>query len=812
MLAVAGRACPAAVSAGRGAAVAAAVAAPLGMRLRRRRLGAALQAATAAAAEAAGRRRLRGSVLCRPPPAGAAAVLGVQRRWCTQAAAAKQSKGVRNIGIIAHIDAGKTTTTELMLYAAQVKDRRGEVDRGTTTTDYMDQERERGITIQSAVVNFWWRDNHVHLIDTPGHADFTIEVERALRVLDGAVAVFDGVKGVEAQSRTVLRQAERFGVPFVSYVNKMDRPQADYEGTLAQLESHLGLPVLPMQMPLVSGTGFEGVCDLVACSCFRWSDEDGQVSCTPAAEEDPAVYSEVKRWRTRLLESLSDLCDDVAGHYLECMESGDDAGLNVPSELIVQSTATACRARRATPALCGSSARGKGVEPLLDAVCDLLPGPTQRPPLTAIAPGTEQPVVVSKDFGPSEPLVAFVFKVLVEGLEVRLAKKSILVRVYCGTLRRGTKVQNSTRGGSAVCRTICRVQGNSWIETDELGPGMIGLITGLDNAATGDTLQAAGQPRLPLEGVSAPVPVVSASIEPYSDSEQRTLSGAVQVLRLEDPSLSCEVNDYGQTVLSGMGQLHLEVAKTRLERNWKLSLTMGDVRIKYQEWLRDTVGAEATYEAVPGDSSSAVCTLRFTVTPMPLDALDFISDPPELLTMPLGDHTSFSEQEKTRLRRKWAEPLTEGFAMGLARGPRLATQIRGVQVHVHRLQILSPQRASEDTLRTAADHALHVLIESLQPGSSLPLEPCMDAEIRVWAPELHDELLSDILASRRGAILQDDPSCIRAVMPLSELLCYAQELASMSRGNATLQYHFRGYRAQWDANLARRAEESCRRR
>eukprot|EP00659_Diplonema_papillatum_P021886 gene21886-33625_t len=431
-------------------------------------------------------------------------------------------ENVRNIGIVAHIDAGKTTTTERFLFASQHKTRMGEVDDGTTTTDYMDQERERGITIQSALTQVEWRGHEVRIIDTPGHVDFTMEVERSLRVLDGAVAIFDAVNGVEAQSRTVLMQAEKYELPFVTYINKMDRPQADFVKAIDSVERLIGLPVLPIQAPLFEQNRFVGFTDLLTLECFKWSDS-GEITKTTLNEEHESVDNgrsslkpDALRLRARLLDSLGGVSDKVFTEYIKALEDDDEAGLTVSMEMVNREIARASKSRLATVALCGSSGKNIAVPPVLDAAIDYLPSPRERPALVAHTPAGK---VITTEFLEKDPLAVMVFKVIVQGQDVTTVARATLVRSV---------------------RSISKVDGDNFsVEADVLGPGSVGCVHGLDSSFTGDTLCADRKGSFVLEGVTVPVPVVSASLEPYSEKEDRILEKALEIVKLEDPSISC---------------------------------------------------------------------------------------------------------------------------------------------------------------------------------------------------------------------------------------------------------------------------------
>eukprot|EP00755_Sulcionema_specki_P024397 Sspe_Gene.81124::Locus_51700_Transcript_2_2_Confidence_0.667_Length_2333::g.81124::m.81124/K02355/fusA, GFM, EFG; elongation factor G len=717
-----------------------------------------------------------------PPPSLSAAA----RRWCS-------ALPVRNIGIIAHVDAGKTTTTERMLYFSQAKSRPGDIHKGNTTTDFMDQERERGITIQSAVVSFTWKNHRVYLIDTPGHVDFTTEVERSLRVLDGAVAIFDATKGVQAQSRTVLQQAAKFNVPFIVFANKMDRPRADFKATMASIEGKLGVVVVPVQYPIVGDEGLEGVVDLVRWRCTRFS-SGGEDVVAPLEREVEEVRNGALEWRAVMLDALSGVSNDIAEAYLEALDRGDDAGLTMPEETIRTAIAWATHHRKATPALCGSSVKNRGVTALLDAVLDYLPPPESRPALWGTRPETGAAELVADTFTATAPLVALIFKITTLNPTSPTPVKVALVRVYAGEISAGTLVYNPVRGCAETVRRVAVMEGEEFVPVKSLRPGMVGCLWGVEKSFTGDTLFGK-KGMAPLEGLSFPVPIVSTAVEPYSDEEQRTLEKAVKVVQLEDPSLVSEQNSHGQTVLRGMGPLHLEIVKTRLERVWGLQLTLGGVKVIYKEYVRDEHTVTHTFLSVPDNPTSAVCTMTITLLPVPLDDYGVLAGGGETrVDLALGGISNAAERE--RCRRKWGGVIEKGIVSGLARGPRSYYPICGAVARVDSFRLL--RNCGEDDVLSAAAYTAAQLVSTISPSAVDFLEPCATCDITFWEASALPAVRSDVLGQRRGEVLSEEETehSVRMVciLPLIEASGYSRGLQSLLRGECSYSYELRGYR------------------
>ncbi len=472
----------------------------------------------------------------------------------------------RNIGIIAHIDAGKTTTTERVLFYTGRTFRMGNVDEGTTVTDWMEQERERGITIQSAAVTCFWRDHQINIIDTPGHIDFTAEVQRSLRVLDGGVVIFDGVAGVQPQSETVWRQADRYGVPRICYVNKMDRVGADFARTLSMIAERLKANPVAVQVPLGSEESFVGVVDLIRMQGVTYADDLG--SKPVYGPIPPQVRDEAEEYRERMVEALADLDDEIAEKYLE----GDEI---TPEELIAVLRRETIR-NRLVPVLCGASLRNKGVQPLLDAIVDYLPSPLDIPPIKGVHPKTGKEVECPPS--PAAPLAALVFKVQTDPYMGRLA----YLRVYAGTVKSGMRVYNVNKERKERVGVLVRMHADHREEVQEIRAGDIGAILGLKFTFTGDTLCSQGRPVL-LESITFPDPVISVAIEPRTDADQDKMNLALRRLAEEDPTFQVRFDEAtGQTLISGMGELHLEVLVDRMLREFKVGANVGKPRVAYR--------------------------------------------------------------------------------------------------------------------------------------------------------------------------------------------------------------------------------------
>jgi elongation factor G len=482
----------------------------------------------------------------------------------------------RNIGIMAHIDAGKTTTTERILYYTGRTHKIGEVHDGAAVMDWMEQEQERGITITSAATACEWKDHRINIIDTPGHVDFTVEVERSLRVLDGAIAVFDSVAGVEPQSETVWRQADKYNVPRIAFINKMDRTGADFEMSVRTIRERLGANPLPIQLPIGSEDQLKGVVDIIENKALVWKDELGtefEVEEVPADMQD-AVHEA----RTHLIEACADYDDELMEMYLEDQE--------IPHERIAKSLHAATMDLKVTPVLCGSAFKNKGVQPLLDAIVELLPSPLEVEPVAGIEPakkGEEEGTPSSRPADDDGPFAALAFKVMSDPYVGKLT----YFRVYSGTLEAGGRVLNSSTGKTERIGRLLMMHANTREEIEQCYSGDILAGVGLKQTSTGDTLCAPDAPIL-LEQIEFPEPVIDVAIEPKTKSDQEKLSKALQSLSEEDPTFRVQTDDEtGQTVIGGMGELHLEVLVDRMMREFNVEANVGKPQVAYRETIRD---------------------------------------------------------------------------------------------------------------------------------------------------------------------------------------------------------------------------------
>ena len=482
---------------------------------------------------------------------------------------------VRNIGVMAHIDAGKTTTTERILFYTGINYKIGEVHEGAATMDWMEQEQERGITITSAATTTHWRDNTINIIDTPGHVDFTVEVERSLRVLDGAVAVFDGVAGVEPQSETVWRQADRYGVPRICFVNKMDRVGAEFHRCVEMITDRLGATPLVVQLPWGVESDFRGVIDLVRMRALLWQTEGkGDKYDVVAIPDDHAEAA--RQWRDKLLETIAENDEEMMEAYLEGTEPSE--------EQLVAAIRRATIAGGITPVLCGSAFKNKGVQPMLDAIVDYLPSPVDIPPVKGHEVGDEEQVVLRKA-DPSEPFAALAFKIMSD----QHLGKLTYIRIYSGTLESGSNVFNTAKGRRERIGKIYQMHANKREERPTAVAGQIVAVMGLKDTSTGDTLSDP-QKQVILESMTFPAPVINVAIEPKTKGDQDKLGTAIQRLAEEDPTFQVRTDEEtGQTIISGMGELHLEILVDRMKREFHVEANIGRPQVAYRETIRKKV-------------------------------------------------------------------------------------------------------------------------------------------------------------------------------------------------------------------------------
>ena len=656
---------------------------------------------------------------------------------------------IRNIGIAAHIDAGKTTTTERILFYTGKVHRMGEVDEGTATTDWMPQEQERGITITSAATTCIWRGHQVNIIDTPGHVDFTVEVERSLRVLDGVVALFCGVAGVQPQSETVWRQANKYRVPRIAYVNKMDRPGAGFLRVLRAMRDRLGCRPVALQIPLGEEENFQGVIDLVAMKALRWVDELGEtMQQEPIPQE---MVERAMRFREALVEAAAEADEELTHRYL-------DGHPLAPSE-IVRGLRKATLDYDIVPVLCGASKRNKGVQPLLDAVVDYLPSPLDIVEVRGIAPETS--AIVTRRAADDEPLAALAFKIAADPYVGKLT----YVRIYSGRLGRGDIVCNASKRQRERASRILRMHANRREALTEALAGDIVAVVGLD-ATTGDTLCDERNPVL-LEAIRFPEPVISVAIEPASKADQEKLSESLNTLSAEDPTFRMRVDEEtGETIISGMGELHLEIIKDRLVREFGVRARVGSPQVAYRETITGAGRSEGRYIRQSGGRGQYGHVL-LEVEPCPQQGILFENVAP-VDRVP----AQFAPAVESGVR----EALESGVLAGY---PLTDVRVRVVGGSFHEVD------SSDIAFRIAGATALREAIRNARPTLK---EPIMSVEVVAQEDKVGD-VIGDLNA-RRGHItgMESTPGgtqTIRAQVPLSEVFGYATALRSLTQGRAT---------------------------
>mgnify|MGYP000853986576 CR=1 FL=1 len=660
-------------------------------------------------------------------------------------------ESIRNIGIMAHIDAGKTTTTERILYYTGKVYKLGSVDEGTAVMDWMIQEQERGITITSAATTCFWRDHQINIIDTPGHVDFTVEVERSLRVLDGAIGVFCGVAGVQPQSETVWRQARKYKVPCIAFINKLDRKGARFHWVVDHIRSKLGVPAIAIQLPIGQEEAFAGVIDLITGRAYQFDEasKGAEVREIPVPE---AMTGDVERCRSALVEAVAD-------HDEAAMQSFFEHG-DVPPDLLRQAIRRLVLKGAILPVTCGSSLHNKGIQLLIDAVVDYLPSPLDVPPVTGHHPKTEE--VVTRAASDFEPTCALSFKIATDPYVGKLA----YVRVYSGMLKKSASLLNPrTRKREKIMR-ILRVHANQREDIEVLYAGEIGAITGLKEVTTGDTLCVEHQP-VALENITFPEPVISMAIEPKSQADKEKMLSTLQTLMEEDPTFKVSINDdTGQTIISGMGELHLEIIRDRMLREFHVKANAGAPMVAYRETISATGWAEHVFDRELAGARQ-FASVSIEVTPRPRGQ---------------GNHVEIAARPD-KIPKQFVDSVREGVVSGLATGILGNYSLIDVDVCV-KDGGFHPEYSTEVAFRSAAIMALRDAVRAAQP---VLLEPIMKME--VVAP---DEHLGDVLGdlnSRRGRIKEmvahDGSQIVHAEVPLSELFGYATSLRSATRGRAS---------------------------
>ena len=667
-------------------------------------------------------------------------------------------KNTRNIGIMAHIDAGKTTTTERILFYTGRVHRIGEVHDGAATMDWMVQEQERGITITSAATTCYWKDHRINIIDTPGHVDFTVEVERSLRVLDGAVAVFCSVGGVEPQSETVWRQADRYGVPRIAYINKMDRVGADFYRGINMIRERLGANPIPIQLPIGSEDQFRGIVDLINNKAFYFLDDLGTKSTDSDIPEEMAKI--VAEYREKLIEAVADTSEELTVKYLE--------GKEITEAEIKKAIREATVKVKMIPVLCGSSFKNKGVQPLLDAIVDFMPAPTDVPPIRGVEPGTE--AEAERHSSESEPFSALAFKIMTDPYVGKLT----FFRIYSGVLKSGSYIYNSTKGKKERVGRLLQLHANHREDIQEAHAGNILAAVGLRDTSTGDTLCDEANPII-LESMDFPEPVIDVAIEPKTTADQEKMSLALQKLSEEDPTFRVRSDqETGQTIISGMGELHLEIITDRLLREFRVDANVGKPQVAYRETIRSAVRAVGKFiRQSGGHGQYGHCVVEFEPLE-PGSGFEFVSKivggviPKEYIpAVEAGIH------EAT------ANGILAGFPV---------VDIKAVLVDGSYHEVDS----SEMAFKIAGSLAFK---EGARKAAPVILEPIFKLEV-VIPEEYMGDVIGDI-SSRRGRVEGMEPrsglQVIRGYVPLSEMFGYATDLRSKTQGRGTYVMQFARY-------------------
>jgi elongation factor G len=666
----------------------------------------------------------------------------------------------RNIGIMAHIDAGKTTLTERILYYTGRNYKIGEVHEGSATMDWMEQEQERGITITSAATTCIWHDHWINIIDTPGHVDFTVEVERALRVLDGAVAVFDGVAGVEPQSETVWRQADRYGVPRICFINKLDRTGADFYFDVQSIIDRLGAKPLVMQIPIGTEADFLGVVDLVEMEAHIWKGDDGKLWDTADIPADLA--DKAAEYHERLVEAAAETSEDLLEAYLE------NGTLSV--EEIKKGVRAGTLARDFTPVFCGSAFKNKGVQLLLDAIVAYLPSPLDLPPVDGFKPGDEE-VVLHRSADDSEPFSALAFKIMTDPHVGKLT----YFRVYSGHASKGDTVLNSTTGKKERIGRLLRMHANTREDIDDIFSGDIIAGIGFKNTTTGDTLSDVNDP-VQLESMEFPAPVISVAIEPKTKSDEEKLSESLHRLSEEDPTFLVRTDEEtGQTIISGMGELHLEILVDRLLREFKVDATVGTPQVAYRETIRRAV-EKVSYKHVKQTGGKG----QYGHVVIDLEP-----------TGPGGGYEFVDKITGGRIPKEYIPSVDAGIEEALDQGILAGYPLVDVRA-VLQDGSYHDVDSSEMAFKIAGSIAFQ---EAAKKAGVKLLEPVMDVE--VTTPE---DYMGDVIGDlngRRGKVegmtQRGNSQVIKAQVPMSEMFGYATDLRSKTQGRATYSMQFNSY-------------------
>ena len=679
----------------------------------------------------------------------------------------------RNIGIAAHIDAGKTTVSERILFYTGKTHKIGEVHEGTAVMDWMEQEQERGITITSAATTCFWRDNRINIIDTPGHVDFTAEVERSLRVLDGAVAVFDSVAGVEPQSETVWRQADKYRVPRICFVNKMDRIGADFDRTYEQVRSKLQGNPVAIQFPIGMEDKFQGVVDVVKMKAIRWKDET--MGADYIVDEIPADLKELAhQHREYLIEKVSEVDDSILDKYLHGQEIPEEQIKAALRKRVIESVRK--EDRPFVVVICGSAFKNKGVQPLLDAVVDFLPSPLDVPSITGIDPDKKadpddpEANLIERSASDDAPFAALAFKIMTDPFVGQLT----FIRVYSGVLTSGSSVYNATKGRSERVGRLLKMHANKREEIKEVYAGDIAAAVGLKQVSTGDTLCDEKKPII-LESMDFPEPVISLAIEPKTKGDQEKLGQGLAKLMAEDPTFRVNTDEQtGQVVIRGMGELHLEIIVDRLKREFSVDASVGKPQVAYKETLTRPADGEGRYVRQTGGRGQYGHA--------------------KIHLFPAEPGTGYVFENEIvggSIPREYIKPIDEGIKEALTRGILAGYPVDDVKIQLYDGSFHDVD-SSEMAFKIAGSMAFQDAAKKAKP---VLLEPVMRVEVVVPKDYMGD-VMGD-LASRRGRIQSQEDrggtQIINARVPLSEMFGYATDLRSRTQGRATYSMHFDRY-------------------
>ncbi len=668
-------------------------------------------------------------------------------------------KRCRNIGIMAHIDAGKTTTTERILFYTGITHRIGEVHEGTATMDWMAQEQERGITITSAATTCSWRDVRINIIDTPGHVDFTAEVERSLRVLDGAVACFDAVHGVEPQSETVWRQADKYGVPRICFINKMDKMGADFEHAIDTIRKRLNAKPVAIQIPIGQEAAFKGVVDLIEMRAIIWNDET--MGAQYVVEDVPAdLKKKAEAFRAQLVESVAENDDEMLHKFLE--------GEDISAAELKNSLRKSVIGMKLFPVICGTAFKNKGVQTLLDAVVDYLPSPLDIPPAMGVNPdNTEQTVERRAD--DTEPFAALAFKIMTDSYVGQLT----FIRLYSGHLKTGDTVLSATKGRTERIGRLLKMHANKREEISEIFAGDICAVVGLKNVTTGDTICSEKSPIL-LESIEFAQPVIDVAVEPKTKSDQEKMGVALNKLAQEDPTFKVHTDpDSGQTIIAGMGELHLEILVDRMMREFGVQANVGKPQVAYRETIRKHSDAEGKFIRQTGGSGN-YGHVKIRVEPNPGKGYEFENDV-------VGG----------TIPKEYIKPAEQGIREALQGGVLAGYELVDVKVTLYDGSYHDVD-SNEMAFKIAGSMALK---EAVRKASPVLLEPVMAVEVVV--PEEYMGTIIGDLNSRRGRIEgmehRAGSQVVKASVPLSDMFGYATQMRSSTQGRATYTMHFSKY-------------------